>query len=143
MVADSTKRGFGQDLFTLVRTYRQHTDPLLEDFPAGPRGFYVMVAVEESGPRNQQALACSVGIDRTVMTYTLDALQQAGLTERLVDPDDRRARLITLTAKGRQALHRTRAELDQAESEFLSPLTATERQALTSLLQRAASATDE
>src|SRR6266567_550421 len=73
---------------------------------------------------SQLALAQHLGVDRTVMTYLLDSLAEAGLVERRPDPADRRARRIVATARGRALL----AGLDRAD----------DREAFRTLLQRLA-----
>ena len=41
------------------------------------------------------------GVKGSTMTSTLDRLERLGLTERNLNPDDRRSFVVTLTAKGR------------------------------------------
>ncbi|HKI23490.1 MAG TPA: MarR family transcriptional regulator [Gaiellaceae bacterium] len=47
-------------------------------------------------------LAQKEGLSSGAMTNRLDRLEQAGLIQRLPDPDDRRALLVELTEKGHQ-----------------------------------------
>ena len=58
-------------------------------------------------------------MDRTTLTAALKPLERRGLVEQAADPDDRRRRLVTLTAEGRSVLaravpvwERTHAEID-------------------------------
>lgn len=64
----------------------------------------MLSAVVHRDPPNQQALGVHLAIDRTVLTYLLDALVEAGVVERIPDPADRRARKIVTTERGRQIL---------------------------------------
>ena len=55
--------------------------------------------------RQMAELATAVGYDPSTLTTMCARLEVADLLERTVDPSDRRARLVALTAEGR-ALHR-------------------------------------
>jgi DNA-binding MarR family transcriptional regulator len=136
--AADTEPDFGQVLFATVRHYRRLTDELLADLPGGPRGYQVLMTVQAEPPESQLALARYLGLDRTVMTYLLDALEGAGYVARRADPADRRARRIELTPAGAAALRRSRARLQTAEAELLSRLTAEEREQLRTLMHRVA-----
>ena len=88
--------------------------------------------------RRQLDLAHHLGVDRTVMTYLLDDLEQAGLVERQPDPTDRRARLIVLTGGGRDMLVQLETRLAEAEAVVLGTLSEDERRLFRMLLQRVA-----
>jgi DNA-binding MarR family transcriptional regulator len=50
------------------------------------------------------AVASLLAMDRTTLTAALKPLQRRALVNITVDPGDRRARLMTLTPKGRKLL---------------------------------------
>jgi len=52
------------------------------------------------------AVAFLLGMDRTTLTAVLKALRRRGLVKVTADPADGRARLMTLTVKGRRLLAR-------------------------------------
>jgi DNA-binding MarR family transcriptional regulator len=83
-------------------------------------------------------LGRQLGVDRTVMTYLLDELEQAGLVARTPDPADRRARRITLTESGQARLCALERSLRAAEDDLLAPLDSGERAELRALLLRVA-----
>ena len=85
--------------------------------------------------------AASLGIDRTVMTYLLDAFEGCGLVERQQDPADRRARRIVATDRGLEVLAAMDARVAAAEEELLSGLEPAQRAVLRTLLEQAASGT--
>ena len=88
---------------------------------------------------SQLALAQHLGVDRTVMTYLLDSLAEAGLVERRPDPADRRARRIVATVRGRALLDGLGERLREAEDQVLAGLNeAEDRPAFRALLQRLA-----
>jgi DNA-binding MarR family transcriptional regulator len=55
------------------------------------------------GPLAMRALAAELQIDAPYLTLVVDDLEQRGLLERTVHPDDRRARVVTATPAGVQA----------------------------------------
>ena len=109
------------------------------DVPGGPRGYQVLAAAAREEPGSQLALAQHLGVDRTVMTYLLDSLAEAGLVERHPDPADRRARRIVATARGRALLDGLDERLRAAEDQLLAGLDDdADRQTFRALLQRVA-----
>ena len=71
------------------------------------------------------------------MVSLVDQLESAGLAKRRPSATDRRARQVTITAKGRQRLQRARGLGEQVEDEVLAGLTTDERDELMTLLRRA------
>lgn len=68
--------------------------------------FGVLEALVDGGPLRagelqEEARASSGGV-----TYLVDRLEERGLVERRPDPDDRRARLVELTGRGREMMDR-------------------------------------
>jgi hypothetical protein len=85
------------------------------DVPGGPRGYQVLVATTTEEASSQLLLANRLGIDKTQMTYVIDALEAGGFVERRPDPTDRRVRQVHPTDAGRALLTRTRRALRGAE----------------------------
>jgi DNA-binding MarR family transcriptional regulator len=89
----------------------------------------------------QNAMGSALGIDRTVLTYLVDRLEQAGLIERQPDPGDRRARLLHITDAGRVAQQRGAALLRKIDDDVVGELSEPDRRQLrTTLLGRLATA---
>ena len=80
------------------------------------------------GEYTQSALAEALGIDKTTMVVTVDALERAGLVERRTSSADRRARVIAVTDGGRGQGRRGRA--DRGADPGGRPLRALARQSL-------------
>ena len=74
---------------------------------ATPRGHCVL-STARTGEFTQKELADMVGLDKTTMVVTVDALEAAGLAERVPSPHDRRARVISVTAAGESVVERGR-----------------------------------
>lgn len=115
----------------------------LKPLGLSPRAWGVLSTLVESGPLTQIQLAAATATDRTAMVYLLDQLEQHGLLERTVNPDDRRSYLIHLTAHGNQIQRKAAAELASQANILLKPLDAAERRQLVSLLTRIADHWDE
>ena len=56
------------------------------------------------GPKTLTELAEANGIDAPYATLVVDKLEAHGLVDRQPHPDDRRRKLVTLTAAGREAI---------------------------------------
>jgi DNA-binding MarR family transcriptional regulator len=137
----SVESDLGWALGTVMRAHLRTAQDVVGGLPGGPRGYQVLVAAATGGSSSQLALAQQLGVDRTVMTYLLDELEQANLVERRPDPADRRVRRITLTTDGRERLCDLERSLRAAEEHLLEPLDDDERATLRALLLRVATRT--
>jgi DNA-binding MarR family transcriptional regulator len=133
----------GWAINVVFRTFRETASASLADLPGGPRGYLVLSAVAQDRPRSQLALAQQLVVDKTAMTYLLDALERAGLVERRLDPADRRQRQIVLTPNGHCALEEFRGRLAEAEQRLLYALTPEEALVFRQLFDRVARSTQE
>jgi DNA-binding MarR family transcriptional regulator len=64
-------------------------------------------------PHTLRALAERLAADPPYVTLMVDDLEERGLVQRMPHPDDRRAKLVKLTAAGRAAAARADAILDE------------------------------
>src|SRR5205085_8626429 len=103
----------------------------------------VLAAAASGAEGTQLALANKLGVDRTVMTYLLDDLEQAGLIERRPDPADRRARRIVATDAGRATMCELQGKLTHVETRILGSLAEPERAIFRDLLRKLATRVDE
>ena len=133
----------GWALGVLLRGYRDRVKHALGDFPHGPRGYETMAEVLRGTQTSQLALANHLGIDRTVMTYLVDDLEQEGLVERRANPTDRRQRMVVATDKGRELVETACRRVVEAQDELLGTLDGPERTAFRQLLNKAAAGTGE
>lgn len=60
----------------------------------------------QHGPSTQRVLADALGVAPRTVTSLVDALEETGFVTREAHPTDRRATLVTLTAKGRRLMSR-------------------------------------
>jgi len=72
----------------------------------------------------------------------IEFLEERGLVERKLDPDDRRARKLYPTRRGADLRRRLRPALLAAQERLLAPLAKAERAALIDMLVRVIEAND-
>jgi DNA-binding MarR family transcriptional regulator len=135
---DALRNDLGWALGVVSRCYIKAAGEAFAGVPGGHRGYQVLAMATRADAGSQLELAQHLGVDRTVMTYLLDDLEQAGLIERRPDPADRRARRIAATEAGRELLGDLEQRLRAAEDAVLGGLPPADRQALRGLLSRAA-----
>lgn len=121
------------------RVMRDHLNPLFAEAGLQPGEFDVLATLRRSGEpcmlsptRLYEAAMISSG----GMTNRLDRLERAGLIERRPDPNDRRGKLIALTASGRRVIDETITRHVANEERLLSVLTPAEQERLNALLSK-------
>lgn len=124
----------GWHLGMVLRAYQAAFDTAVEGMPGGIRGFQVLSTVIHKEPPNQQALGAHLGIDRTVLTYLLDSLVEAGVVARVPAPSDRRSRKIIPTREGHSTLQHYETRVATVESDLLAGLPPSDAQVLTALI---------
>jgi DNA-binding MarR family transcriptional regulator len=127
----------GQLFFRLWRASHTRIAERLESVGLTPASFGVLNLLGKRDAAIQQEIGKAMGIDPSTMVALLDGLEEAGLATRRPHPDDRRARQVAITAKGRKALERGRKLNDEVEDEVLKGLSKTERRQLLGLLRQA------
>ncbi|WP_435824473.1 MarR family winged helix-turn-helix transcriptional regulator [Nocardiopsis dassonvillei] len=133
----------GWSLAVLLRRWHERVEAVLDGVPHGSRGYHVLTAVSLDEPPTQAALAERLLIDRSVMTYLLDDLEEADLVRRRVDPGDRRVRRVCATAHGREVLASLSERVREAEEHILAGLDAPARELFRQIAQHAAVAVQE
>ncbi len=73
-----------------------------------PTSAAALATVERHGPLTPSELAEIERVKRPTATRTLRVLCEAGLVDRAPDPEDGRSALVSITAAGRDRLHRLR-----------------------------------
>ncbi len=63
-----------------------------------------LFAIAKAGRPSQRHIGATLGLGEAAVTGLVNRLETAGLVRREPDPDDRRARRLTLTDEGRHAL---------------------------------------
>ncbi len=89
-----------------ARALARRFDEALRPFGLTNGQFSLLVSLNRPEPPGMKAVASLLAMDRTTLTAALKPLRRRKLVRILVDPADRRGRLMMLTAKGRKALAR-------------------------------------
>lgn len=103
-----------------------------------PGQFQVLAALRRRDPLPMTAteLARAAILTSGAMTAVLDRLEEQGLVRREIDGEDRRARRITITEKGRSVINRALDQRMAQHRALNAALTLEEREALNTLLRK-------
>ena len=100
--------------------------------PAQERALRMITRSEE--PPRMAELADQLGIVPRSVTTVVDALEEAGLVRREIDPHNRRAIRLHLTDRGVAVREEMREARRRAAEDLFAPLAAEDRKALGELL---------
>ena len=80
--------------------------------------FSLIISLNRPAPAAFAGVARLLSMDRTTLTAALKPLVRRGLVDISIDPDDRRARRLALTAEGRAVLARAMPLWERAHAEI-------------------------
>ena len=102
--------------------------------PAQERALRIISRSDE--PLRMTELADRLGIVPRSLTTVVDALEEAGLVRREIDPSNRRAILLRLTGQGTAVRDELREARRHAAEDLFAPLPDDDRELLVNLLTR-------
>jgi len=111
-------------VFQLARAHRAHAADLLRRHGLHPGQELVLMQLFQQDSQTQGALLDAAGLDHSTLSRSLTRMEAAGLVRRSVSPTDRRALVVSLTAKGkrlREPLREVWTELERTTSAGLTP----------------------
>jgi DNA-binding MarR family transcriptional regulator len=109
--------------------------PVLRAHGLSMWGYIVLTALDGQPVRTQAALAHAIRADKTRIIGVLDELQQRGLIDRQPDPGDRRARHVSITARGARVRQSAQADIQSHEERLLARLAPEDRDGFLRALQ--------
>src|SRR4029450_4513100 len=119
----------------ISRTYARSHGLLNDGFAASGTGLlrypYRLPAAREERGR-------STSVDRSDLVPWLGQLERRGLTERTVNPTNRRRNIVSITTAGRKQLRAFDNVIDDIQERVLAPLSQNERRQLVKLLRKLA-----
>ena len=89
--------------------------------------FSLLVSLNRPAPASMSAVASLLAVDRTTLTANLKPLERRGLLTVAVDKDDRRNRVIALTARGRKLIGTAYPIWERTHEALEQPLKAPDR----------------
>ncbi|WP_350279460.1 MarR family transcriptional regulator [Kribbella sp. HUAS MG21] len=121
----------------LTQSAAQAQRIVAESFAAGgARGYHfrLLATLVEFGPASQADLGRRSSIDRSDVVAALNELEADGYVERSPDPADGRRNIITITTAGKRHYRRLTNLVGKAQEEIFAPLSATDRNRLSTIL---------
>jgi MarR family 2-MHQ and catechol resistance regulon transcriptional repressor len=123
-------------LWKATRALETHAHLSLQGLGMCPGDFAVLEALLHKGPLPVNAIGKKVLLTSGSMTAAVDRLEKRGLVERRDDPEDRRARVVHLTAEGRKVIRKLFAVHERDMERAVSVLNAGEKEVLSGLLRK-------
>ncbi len=123
-------------LWKASRAVEAHAMRHVASLDMGLSDFGVLEALLHKGPLPIKDLGVKVLLTSGSITTAVDRLEAKGLVERLSDKQDRRSRIVRLTAAGRKVIKKAFAEHKVAMELAVSGLDLNDRTHLIELLRR-------
>jgi len=118
----SNRDSFGSLLSRAARQWRRAADVGLRPFDLTEATWLPLVHIARAAaPPRQKDLAASMSLDGSSVVRLLDNLEAAGLIQRK-EGEDRRAKLITLTARGKAIADKVETVARRIRSDALAGL---------------------
>lgn len=123
-------------LWKTARAVEAFAHRRIQSLELGVSDFGVLEALLHKGDLPINELGSKVLLTSSSMTAAVDRLESQGLVERKNDPNDRRARLVSLTGKGQKLIERAFKAHSKDMEQIMSPLSEQERITLITLLHK-------
>lgn len=109
-------------------------------FDLTPLQFSCLSALDQFGAMDQASLGGVTALDRTTIIVVLSKLEERHLLTRSPSDKDKRAKIVEITAAGRELVQAVMPSVEQTQERMLGPLTSRERNQLQGLLRKMAEA---
>ena len=109
-----------------------------EAFELTPLQFVVLDSLAANGPQDQVTLGGAVALDRTTISLIIRKLEQRELVRREKSPQDMRAKVVTITATGKDLTDAALRAVQSAQQRIVGPLNDAETGQLLRLLAKLA-----
>src|SRR5260370_20101292 len=100
---------------------------VLEPQDLTPLQYAVLGSLDDAPGIDQRRLAERLGIDAVTAHHLVEQLEAAGLLDRRVAAEDRRARTLSLTAPGATLRQKLRSPMMATQDRILAPISRRER----------------
>jgi DNA-binding MarR family transcriptional regulator len=113
---------------------RNEMDICLEEYNLCTAHVGILNVLFYSPTQNQIELGSHLGIDKATMVKLIDGLEELKFLERSIDPEDRRAKIITITKEGRKLSEKLSKLRFEIEEEYLADFDKKEREQIRKIL---------
>jgi MarR family transcriptional regulator for hemolysin len=128
---------FGPLLGEIARSWRNKLDQRLKPLGMSQAKWLVLLHLNmASSDMTQKELSERLGIEGPSLVRLLDRMEADGWVERRVSPNDRRAKIVHLTAKANAMIREIKRVAAKLRSELLSDISAEELSTASSVLHR-------
>lgn len=128
------KEYFGYILKKSAFRFKHEQEKALKSYDIFPQHIGILKILMMTPSINQITLGDEMGVDKATMVKFLDHLEKKKLVRRVVDPNDRRGKLIKITAPGQERLNEAGNALKDVTEAFLKPLSKSDRKVLHGML---------
>lgn len=111
-------------------------DEVTRPFGLSPVEFAIVAAIDAQPGLDQRRLAARLAIDTVSTSKLLDRLKKLRLVRRSVGMEDRRARILSLTSRGRELRVKIGVGFKAAHARLMAPLSPDEQAQFIELLAR-------
>jgi DNA-binding MarR family transcriptional regulator len=118
------REGLSWPIARIAHAITQAHNEALAPFDLTLRTYAVLAMVGGGAIRSQLEIAQGVGLDKTTLVATLDDLEKRGLVARKPDPQDRRARIVSITCDGEKHLARAADATRELEAQIFAAMNA-------------------
>ena len=122
-----------------VAVFLQETESL----GVTPVQYAALQAVAATPGLDQRTLSGQIGLDTSTVAGVIDRLESRGWLTRAVSSQDRRARVLMLTAEGTHTLAAAQPAMWRAQERILAPLPKSERREFVRMLKVLVNANNE
>jgi DNA-binding MarR family transcriptional regulator len=99
-----------------------------------PVQYAALVAIRENPGTDATRLSALIAFDRSTLGNVLERLEARKLVTRFASPEDKRIKLLKLSATGSALVKRAQASVERAQERILEPLKPADRKKLMELL---------
>jgi MarR family transcriptional regulator, transcriptional regulator for hemolysin len=128
---------FARQVYRVSTAWRREIDEHLRAFALTDATRRPLLYLGRMGDGIRQTdLASALTIENPSLVRLIDALERAGLVERLEDPNDRRSKRLWMTADGRETYCKVAAIHSSLADDFVKDVSAAELDLCYSVLDR-------
>lgn len=123
-------------LMKAFRVMQPYAARSLGDTDMGLSDFAILETLFNRGPQPVNTIGQRINLPSGAVTTAVDRLETRGFVDRRLHPEDRRARIVTLTPEGKKAIGAIFGRHQKAMDRLGEALTKTERTTLIALIKK-------